>query len=1242
MAGLLAFLALYFALAAWFLYTPYRIAFEGAGSDLGAIAWIMAACSLFLGVFMVKAIFSVKNATPDDLVELDPAAQPKLFEFLHALADAARAPRPHKVYVSSRVNAAVFYDLSLFNLIFPSKKNLEIGLGLVNTLTLGEFKAVLAHEFGHFAQRSMAVGRWVYVAQQIATHLVTRRDALDDFLVKFGNIDIRVRLVTGAVQLVVWAIRSLVESLFNLVIMMQRALSREMEMQADLVAVSLTGSDALIHALHRLQGADDAWERALRFIHNEQHAGRATRDVFAVQTHMLSRMSSIMNDDAYANVPPLPESGADQHRIFKAELAQPPRMWLTHPLNHEREANAKRVYVPAAIDCSNAWSLFAEPAALRQLMTERLLGEGKAEAVELEQSLTTLGHQFKREQYSRRYCGIYFGRHLARHVASHAQLRDPAMKVSLDGLPSLYPATLAADIQALRALEAESGQLQAVIAGYMSAQGATMRVRGVDYRRKQLPAALARVNAELAEVRARLHAHDHLCRSWHQATAIGLGSGWQAYLDGLLALIHYAEHTAADLEDLRGLLNNVTGVVTATRVNADGISRIVMQANELHHALEQAYLRAPHITLDTALAERLKAANGWRGMLEDEFRLPLAQNDSISDWLNVVDGWVASVVDPLDSLRGAALEELLLAETMVVRHARSGDAPAPAPAPSTVPASYPVLLAGAERPRQTTLGWWARFQRADGWLPASARALVAGGIVAAVLGASSFSAGHGTSVFSSDPGLLIYNGLKVPVVVSVDGVEQAVAANATARMARLDVGAHKVTARTADGTPIETFDTEVSAGGQTVYNVGGAAAMVEWTALYGPGTEVAPRMLGAPRWFSSSADYVLVKEPDSISTRGGGTTRTVLSGAANENVNRHLAALPDDEERARVATVHARLDPTADVKYSDWLGYLAGRGLAGPVMQERLKAAPNDVPLRRMEYSLADPAAKARLCAEATKNARAAPDNPDLAYLALRCRPNGSAPAETFAAAKRWPENGWLRNASGFEHMLAGRWLDARADYEFVRANLPAHAGAATLTIARLRRMTEDNPNLLPLAGVSIELDYLLEIESQSAVQQSPRRAYRMLYNGKLSDAIAAAAPDKELHADVLRLAGASEGALPDEIAAALALPVDSGFTRGSMWAMLALHMREGKDYAALVEMAGTRSAYSASILEFLRQLAARKNPETAAKALATLDIEDRSYAYSAGLVLIGDKAPQAWRDTVQRVLYPSERPYFR
>ena len=37
--------------------------------------------------------------------------------------------------------------LSLF---FPVGKDLTIGMGLVDTINLSEFKAIIAHEFGHF------------------------------------------------------------------------------------------------------------------------------------------------------------------------------------------------------------------------------------------------------------------------------------------------------------------------------------------------------------------------------------------------------------------------------------------------------------------------------------------------------------------------------------------------------------------------------------------------------------------------------------------------------------------------------------------------------------------------------------------------------------------------------------------------------------------------------------------------------------------------------------------------------------------------------------------------------------------------------------------------------------------------------------------------------------------------------------------------------------------------------------
>ena len=137
MLGLATFIALYFALSAWFAWTAWRL-LGGMFGDHGNFelwGFVAGVCAAFLAVFMLKALFFIQHRFDIEDIEVTRAEQPELFEFIDRLADEARAPRAHKVYLSPRVNAAVFYDLSLLNLVFPSKKNLEIGLGLVNVVS---------------------------------------------------------------------------------------------------------------------------------------------------------------------------------------------------------------------------------------------------------------------------------------------------------------------------------------------------------------------------------------------------------------------------------------------------------------------------------------------------------------------------------------------------------------------------------------------------------------------------------------------------------------------------------------------------------------------------------------------------------------------------------------------------------------------------------------------------------------------------------------------------------------------------------------------------------------------------------------------------------------------------------------------------------------------------------------------------------------------------------------------------
>src|SRR5262249_23537087 len=170
-----------------------------------------------------------------------------------------------------------------------------------------------------------------------------------------SSTDVRIAWVGWVLRLVVWSIRSIVESAYRAVVLVQRALSREMEMQADLVSVSVTGSDALVHALHQIQAADDCWERPLGFASGEKTRKRYVRDLFAVQSRIAERMLSVLDDSTYRRPAAAPAEHPERHRVFGAQDAQPPRMWMSHPPNHEREVNAKRRYIAAEADERSAW-----------------------------------------------------------------------------------------------------------------------------------------------------------------------------------------------------------------------------------------------------------------------------------------------------------------------------------------------------------------------------------------------------------------------------------------------------------------------------------------------------------------------------------------------------------------------------------------------------------------------------------------------------------------------------------------------------------------------------------------------------------------------------------------------------------------------------------------------------------------------------------------------------------------------
>ncbi|PZR10242.1 MAG: heat-shock protein HtpX [Archangium gephyra] len=653
-------------------------------------AFLLALPAGFLFIFLVRGLFLVKHSRDETLVELSRDQQPRLFAFIERLADETKAPRPHRVFLSARVNAAVFYELSFFNLIFPSRKNLELGLGLVNVLTLDELKAVVAHELGHFAQRSMAVGRWTYVASQIAGHIVASRGRMDDFLNGLSRIDLRIAWVGWGMRLVVWSLRALLDTVFRIVVLANRALSREMEFQADRVAVSVSGSDSLIHALHRLGAADDAWNEAGDFVMNERRSGRPAPDLFQIQTRALESLRAVLDGPGYGATPKRGEGA--KHRVFDEALAQPPRMWLTHPPSREREDHAKAVYVPSPLDERSAWVLLENEQQLREQVTDALF----AKLEMLNRPLPATGSA--EERFARRYAatamspryrGTYMGRAIAAWDENYAELiehRGPETPETIvRALDALYPASLRSTLAQHRERAQEEAQLEGIAEGFLTAPGGAIRYQGRELRRKELPAVLEGVRAERKRLEDELRRHDRSVRSTHLAAAKLVGHGWAEHLEGLLSLLHVVTHTRRAVADEHAHLHNVLNIVLADRsVSASERSRVLSAALWLHQALVNAWAVHAGLTHPDDVKRLFEAEGGWE-TLAQKLGLPAPHEQQLGEWLQACDSWALGTIGDFYVLGEATLNALLQAEDKVSTWVRTGETPEDAPKPAQVP-----------------------------------------------------------------------------------------------------------------------------------------------------------------------------------------------------------------------------------------------------------------------------------------------------------------------------------------------------------------------------------------------------------------------------------------------------------------------------------------------------------------------------------------------------------------------------
>ena len=130
----------------------------------GGILWLaMWWFCLQIAWYLVKPLFSIHRASNENRREIYRSDCPELFSVIEDIASKTGNKMPKHVYLSAELNACVFYNsTSIWSIFLPTRKNLMVGIGLLQGMGKDELRAILAHEFGHFSQQTMKVGSITY------------------------------------------------------------------------------------------------------------------------------------------------------------------------------------------------------------------------------------------------------------------------------------------------------------------------------------------------------------------------------------------------------------------------------------------------------------------------------------------------------------------------------------------------------------------------------------------------------------------------------------------------------------------------------------------------------------------------------------------------------------------------------------------------------------------------------------------------------------------------------------------------------------------------------------------------------------------------------------------------------------------------------------------------------------------------------------------------------------------------
>jgi Zn-dependent protease with chaperone function len=205
------------------------------------------------GVGLWRAIRTKPEELPGLILPPGTAAQ--LWQLVGGIAAEVGTRAPDEIRLVPAVNAMVSEEVKLLGLI-GGRRRLYLGMPLMQTLTVDQLGAVLAHELGHYSGLHTRLGEVAYRGRLAIGGTISR---------------------IGPWNPVGWVFRGYA----RLYLLVDNAATRRQELDADRAAVRVAGPAAATAALRELPVLDAAWGFYHRaYVSSGWEAGYAPDDLF--------------------------------------------------------------------------------------------------------------------------------------------------------------------------------------------------------------------------------------------------------------------------------------------------------------------------------------------------------------------------------------------------------------------------------------------------------------------------------------------------------------------------------------------------------------------------------------------------------------------------------------------------------------------------------------------------------------------------------------------------------------------------------------------------------------------------------------------------------------------------------------------------------------------------------------------------------------------------------------------------